>query len=114
MRLMQETTHFHDATAPNHSYLFSKTGVAIGMQKFSQGPVVLFRTPLAIDTRGRTFRLVDDLGPDAPAADTTVQVVGSKGDVYTVDLETHRCTCPRFKYYGDCKHIAAAIKESAN
>ena len=114
MRLMQETTRFSDATAPNHSYLFSKTGVAIGMQKFSQGPVVLFRTPLAIDTRGRTFTLVDDLGADAPAADTTFQVVGSKGDVYTVDLESHRCTCPRFKYYGDCKHIAAAIKQSAN
>ena len=114
MRLMQETTRFSDATAPNHSYLFSKTGVAIGMQKFSQGPVVLFRTPLAIDTRGRTFTLVDDLGADSPAADTTIQVVGSKGDVYTVDLESHRCTCPRFKYYGDCKHIAAAIKQSAN
>ena len=105
MRLMQETTHFHDATAPNHSYLFNKTGVAIGMQKFSVGPVTLFRTPLVIDSRGRTFKLIDDLGPDTPAADTTIQVVGSKGDIYTVDFEERRCSCPRFKYYGDCKHL---------
>ena len=113
MKLMQEITVFAGAKMPNHSYLLNDAGIAIGMQKFSAGEVVRFRTPLVLDTRGRQFRLVDDLGADAPVFSNVVEVAGSKGDVYTVDLDRKQCSCTGFKYRGECKHIAIAEAECA-
>lgn len=108
MKLVQETTVFTDAKMPNHSYLLDDAGIAIGMRKFSAGEVVRFRTPLRLDIRGRTFKLVDDLGSDAEDSSRVVEVAGSRGDVYFVDLYRKQCSCTGFKYRGDCKHIAIA------
>lgn len=112
MKLVQETTVFSDAKMPNHSYLLNDTGIAIGMRKFSEGPVVRFRTPLRLDIRGRTFKLVDDLGSDADVSSKVVEVAGSKGDVYFVDVFRKQCSCTGFKYRGECKHIAIAESKS--
>lgn len=108
MKLVQETTVFTDAKMPNHSYLLNDAGIAIGMRRFSAGEVIRFRTPLVLDTRGRTFKLVDDLGSDTPGSSRVVKVAGSKGDVYFVDLYRKQCSCTGFKYRGDCKHLAIA------
>ena len=113
MKLVMETTQFTDAKMPNHSYLLNDAGIAIGMRKFSEGPVIRFRTPLRLDIRGRTFKLVDDLGSDAVDSSKVVEVAGSKGDVYFVDVFRKQCSCTGFKYRGECKHIAIAEKESA-
>jgi SWIM zinc finger len=113
MKLMIETTVFTDAKMPNHSYMLDDAGIAIGMRKFSAGEVVKFRTPIILDRRGRTFKLVDDLGPDTPVSNNIVEVAGSGSNVYTVDLDKKQCSCPGFSFRGDCKHIAIAEKESA-
>ena len=112
MKLVIETTVFAGAKMPNHSYLLNDTGIAIGMRKFSAGPVTRFRTPLRLDIRGRTFKLVDDLGSDADVSSNVVEVAGSRGDVYFVDVFRKQCSCTGFKYRGECKHIAIAEKES--
>ncbi len=112
MRLVRETTVFSDAKMPNHSYLLNDAGIAIGYRKYSAGEVVRFRTPLVLDTRGRTFKLVDDLGSDAVDSSKVVEVAGSKGDVYFVDVYRKQCSCTGFKYRGDCKHLATALSKS--
>jgi hypothetical protein len=112
MKLMIETTVFAGAKMPNHSYLLNDAGIAIGMRKFSAGEIVRFRTPLRLDIRGRTFRLVDDLGSDADVSSKVVEVAGSGTNVYTVDLDRKQCSCTGFKYRGECKHIAIAESNS--
>ena len=81
MKLVMETTVFNGAKMPNHSYLLNDAGIAVGMRKFSAGEVVRFRTPLRLDVRGRTFRLVDDLGSDDPVSSNIVEVAGSGTNV---------------------------------
>ena len=111
MKLLQETTVYTGIEMINHSYLLNDAGVAVGYRKFSAGEVVRFRTPLRIDFRGRTFELVDDLGADGPQPSHIVEVAGSRGNVYTVDLDKKQCSCTGFKYRGECKHIAIAESE---
>ena len=113
MKVIRETTVFTDAKMPNHSYIVSSTGLVLGIRRFSQGAFELLRTPLSIDVRGRTFVTEDDLGPDTPSSRNIVEVAGSKGEVYTVDLDEKHCSCTGFKFRGDCKHIAMAKEEVA-
>lgn len=112
MKLMMEMTVFAGAKMPNHSYMLNDAGIAIGYRKFSAGVVVRFRTPLRLDIRGRTFKLVDDLGSDADVSSNVVEVAGSGTNVYTVDLNRKQCSCTGFKYRAECKHIAIAESKS--
>ena len=112
MKLMMETTVFAGAKMPNHSYMLNDAGIAVGMRKFSAGEVIRFRTPLRLDVRGRTFRLVDDLGSDDPVSSNIVEVAGSGTNVYSVDLDRKQCSCTGFSFRGTCKHIAIAEAQS--
>ena len=112
MKLMMETTVFAGAKMPNHSYMLNDAGAAVGMRKFSAGEVIRFRTPLRLDVRGRTFRLVDDLGSDDPVSSNIVEVAGSGTNVYSVDLDRKQCSCTGFSFRGTCKHIAIAEAQS--
>ena len=113
MKLMMETTVFAGAKMPNHSYMLNDAVIAIGYRKFSAGEVMKFKTPLLIDRRGRTFKLVDDLGPDTPVSSNIVEVAGSGENVYSVDLDKKQCSCTGFSFRGTCKHIAIAEAQSA-
>lgn len=113
MKLVEETTVFAGAKMPNHSYLLDHAGIAVGYRKFSAGKVIRFNTPLRLDIRGRTFKLVDDLGPDTAVSSNLIEVAGSGANVYTVDLDRRQCSCTGFKYRGECKHIAIAESKSA-
>ena len=112
MKLVMETTVFAGAKMPNHSYMLNDAGIAVGMRKFSAGEVIRFRTPLRLDVRGRTFRLVDDLGSDDPVSSNIVEVAGSGNNVYSVDLDRKQCSCTGFSFRGTCKHIAIAEAQS--
>ena len=113
MKLVQETTVCAGAKTPNHSYMLDDAGIAVGYRMFSAGKVIRFNTPLRLDIRGRTFKLVDDLGSNAVVSSNVVEVVGSGTNVYTVDLDRKQCSCTGFKYRGECKHIAIAESRSA-
>ena len=112
MKLMMETTVFAGAKMTNHSYMLNDAGIAVGMRKFSAGEVIRFRTPLRLDVRGRTIRLVDDLGADDPLSSNIVEVAGSGTNVYSVDLDRKQCSCTGFSFRGTCKHIAIAESKS--
>jgi len=41
-----------------------------------------------------------------------IEVAGSKGSVYYLDIGQGTCTCPGFTFRGACKHIAEHVKSS--
>lgn len=90
----------------NHIYLFDGSK-AVAYIKWGQGEPFYFKTPLAIDKRGRKFVKSDiALFKDAPKQASSVkEVKGSKGEIYFVDTEAKTCTCSGYKFRGDCKHI---------
>lgn len=45
------------------------------------------------------------------------KAIGSKGDIYDVDIENMTCTCPAFvynPYQTNCKHLKKALKYKAD
>ena len=48
-----------------------------------------------------------DVFASPPASAQTVQVTGSKGDVYEVKIEGEKasCSCPGFRFRRSCKHV---------
>jgi len=44
---------------------------------------------------------------DAKKESVVVEVKGSKGNSYFVNVEEKTCTCPGFTFRGNCKHVEA-------
>lgn len=71
----------------------------------------VFKNPIAIDSRKRTFVAVKgDFGVKLkePVADNPRwTVTGSKGDKYVVEKTEngYNCSCSGFKFRGDCRHV---------
>lgn len=104
MKIMLETTKWSTAI-PNHVYVFNDRQTKI-LGYVPAGSKILhrFKLPLDIDTRGRTFKLLEDEEPG------TRSVQGSRGETYYLskDQDGWICTCPGFKYRGICKHSQEA------
>lgn len=115
MKLFQETTMWPDST-PNHAYYMddSKSRMFAYIRAGDRA-VFKFKTPIRIDTRGRTFREIADTNnftPEEPANPNQWQVTGSKGDIYIVRLEDnmYTCSCNGFKFRGNCRHVQEFAK----
>ena len=112
MEAVRETTIWEGATQPNHIYLLDGTK-AVAYIKFGKGDPFYFKNPIAIDKRGRKFeklktnpfKELDKV--KGPAA--TIEVQGSKGQTYFVNIEERTCSCPGFTYRGTCKHVTEKI-----
>lgn len=110
MKVFLETTVWETNT-PNHVYFMDDSkSKMFAYVKFGQGSPFKFKNPIRIDTRGRKFREVPNTwGFDIKEEPVgrTWQVVGSKGDVYTVteDNGNRACSCSGFKFRGNCKHV---------
>lgn len=106
MKLYSEHTIW-TSNLKNHWYLLNNNRTTMyGYRKFSVGPVTLFRTPLPFNEKGRKLSLEHDFGD---VNTKTITVIGSKGDVYTIDLSgnTPVCSCQSFKFRGTCKHLTS-------
>ena len=109
MKVLLETTVWETNT-PNHVYFMDDSkSKMFAYVKFGEGKPFKFKNPIRIDTRGRKFREVPNTwGFDSKEVPVgrTWQVVGSKGDVYTVteDNGNLTCSCSGFKFRGNCKH----------
>jgi hypothetical protein len=58
--IQQETTQWASATTPNHVYVFegtvgARSAKALGYVRAGTQKVEIFRVPMMMDTRGRTF-----------------------------------------------------------
>ena len=85
---------------PNHCYLLSDDkSKMFGYAQKGTSDIKMMKNPIGFDTRGRKFMVLHQI-PDEPKGR---KVEGSKGAVYYVHNNT--CTCPGFKFRGECKHV---------
>jgi hypothetical protein len=103
MEALRETTggQFHP-----HTYLLDGTKL-VAYIKANEATPFYFKNPIkGFDKRGRKF----DIVPTTPfkqlkKESNVITVQGSKGNVYTVNLDEKTCTCPGFTFRGSCKHV---------
>jgi hypothetical protein len=61
-----------------------------------------------ISRSGRRFTRLD-VNPfdvsDVKKDPDVIEVMGSKGSIYTVNLELGTCTCQGYTFRGTCKHV---------
>ncbi len=110
MKVVQETT---DWKYQNHVYFLddSRSKMFAYLQAGTVN-VKEFTVPITFRTTGRKFREVPNSWNFVPKDLETPQgrswqVAGSKGVEYTVTEHQgeQTCSCPGFKFRGDCKHI---------
>jgi hypothetical protein len=115
MKFFQETTKW-DGDYANHIYLLTTDKSKMyGYIKHGTTEAQVFKKPIGIDIRGRTFREVKELGDinlDNLEVDKSWTVSGSKGDKYIVEKTDtgYNCSCSGFRFRGQCKHIES-VKE---
>ena len=118
LKFLQETTVWPNKT-PNHVYVLTddKTKM-VGYVPAGKNRVFTFKAPIRIDLRGRTFKVVKNTfnyvePTDSATAAPKWEVLGSKGDRYTVTKEENgfTCSCTGFQFRGKCKHIDQVAQE---
>jgi hypothetical protein len=106
MRAVKEITNWDLDYQPNHVYLLDGDKLIAYIPANSTEPEYL-KTPMRIETRNRKFIDLKVSPFTVTTKSSLVEVKGSKGDSYWVDLDKGTCTCPAFKYSksNGCKHI---------
>lgn len=107
---------------PNHVYLMDGDR-AYAYSRWGKDRPFYFKNFLRIDRRGRRFEEVSknawkfDLSINVSAEEVkptgqTWTVAGSKGNSYTVSLDSGRwsCTCPGHGFRGRCRHVDEIAK----
>jgi hypothetical protein len=107
MQALKETTIWPNAATPNHVYLVDGDALVAYIRQGTSEPTY-FKQPIkGFSKSRRKFEVVSkdlfDL-TDAHVAHVK-EVMGSKGDVYMVNLDDNTCTCPGYTYRGACKHV---------
>lgn len=108
MKFYQEITEWKSST-PNHVYLLndSKSRMA-GYVPVASQQLIMMSEPLPFASRYRKFVPVPDQWGYVPAKSDvkTWQVIGSTGEVYTVEETANgrACSCAGFRFRGKCKH----------
>ena len=113
MQILYETTKWSDGSDANHVYFMndSKEKMYAYVTRGSMD-VFKFKSPIRINTRGRTFITVPNIwnfhiDEEVIEPQTKWEFTGSRGDRYIVskDEGVYNCTCPGYKYRGECKHV---------
>ncbi len=111
MDALVETTVWKEGNVRNHTYLLDGSNLVAYIKSGETTPFY-FKNPIKnFDKRGRTFVKGNiKLFKAVKAKTATIEVKGSKGNVYNIDPEAKTCTCPGFTYRGACKHITELLK----
>ena len=102
MKWMRETTEWDEPT-PNHLYLMEGEKCFAYVQAGTNEHKV-FSKPIQFDLRGRKFQFVREFRVQKDP--NVVKVQGSKGETYEVNKEEGTCTCPGYRFRGQCRHVA--------
>ena len=109
IRILRETTGTKDGfTYHPHIYYVNDADKLVWFQvgDYSRG-LDKYRVPKKFFRTGRKFEKIGEIEEEIPA--NIVEVAGSKGSKYQVDVDEQTCTCPGYKFRGQCKHIKQAI-----
>lgn len=104
MEAIREVT---DWAVPGHTYLLDGTTLVAYIKQSENKPFYFSKGIKGFDKRGRKFVPADNSlfeTPQNAAENAVVEVKGSKGNTYYVDIQAATCTCPGFTFRGHCKH----------
>jgi hypothetical protein len=105
MEAIREVT---DWAVPGHTYLLDGNTLVAYIKQSETAPFYFSKGIKGFDKRGRKFVPADKTlfeTPQNAAENALVEVKGSKGNTYYVDIEAATCSCPGFTFRGNCKHI---------
>jgi len=108
IRILRETTGVVDGFHYQpHLYYVNEKDKLVWFQvgDYSRG-LDKYSKPKRFDMRRRKFEEIGTV-PELHDHDV-VQVSGSKGKVYTVNKSKNTCSCPGYKFRGECKHLSLA------
>jgi len=108
IRILREVTGTVDGfTYQPHLYYVNEKDRLVWFQvgDYSRG-LDKYSKPKAFDMRRRKFDLVGTV-PELHD-DDIIEVKGSNGTVYHVNVGKSTCTCVGYKFHGKCKHLKAA------
>ena len=111
MEAVREVTKWDvDYRQPNHIYLLDGDRIKACIN-WGEGPVEWLSGRMKLDRRGRKFEKVDiSLFDVEDTKDPVIlEVPGSKGATYYVNVEDKTCTCPGFTFRGACKHTKELV-----
>ena len=108
MPAFKETTKWADQSAVNHTYLLEGDKMVAYIRMGTTEPF-WFKKPIAFSRSGRKFEPVaDSLFNNSMQVLTprnVLEVAGSKGQTYIVNLDEATCSCPGFTFRGACRHV---------
>ena len=97
IEILQETTNWGDQPVSNGIYHVNIQGHLV------QYNDKVFKNPLKQFSKARrTFSKIGERVDPLTRSDVKI-VIGSKGQKYII--ENDKCSCPGFKFRGDCKHV---------
>jgi hypothetical protein len=112
MQALKETT---GGLFPAHTYLLEGNNLVAYIRAGHKDPF-FFKAPIkGFDKRGRKFEETtatpfNDWAKllkahiDVSPVSSIKQVKGSKGEIYTIDLDAKTCSCAGYTFRGSCKH----------
>ena len=105
MQALKETTQWPNKASPNHTYLLDGDKL-VAYIRYGTSEPKYFTSPIkGFSKSGRKFVSASlDLFEFPTQVSSVREVVGSKGDVYIINLDEGTCTCPGYSYRGACKH----------
>ena len=109
MEAVRETT---GGQFPPHTYLLDGTTLVAYIKQGSTDPFYFKNGIKGFDRRGRKFEKLDPNPFDAhvdAAENALVEVKGSKGNSYFVNIEAKTCTCQGFVFRSWCKHVEELV-----
>lgn len=106
MQAVKETTVWPNKASPNHTYLLDGNNL-VAYIRYGTTEAKYFTSPIkGFSKSGRKFVLASlDLFEFPTQVSSVREVIGSKGDVYIINLDEGTCTCPGYTYRGACKHV---------
>ena len=108
MEAVRETTIWDvEYRQPNHDYLLDGDRV-VAIRPWGTGEIKYLSGKIKIDRRGRKFVKLDPnpfTVTEEKKEPMVLEVKGSKGNSYFVNVEEKTCTCPGFTFRGNCKHV---------
>jgi hypothetical protein len=102
MQAVVETT---GGLFPPHTYLLDGNNLVAYIRAGHSDPFY-FKNPIkGFSKSGRKFLTVSDAPFTVKISQAnTKSVTGSKGEIYTIDLDARSCTCAGYTFRGSCKH----------